>query len=112
MGTFYVPMLAADNGLTPCTKKGEGSWLRMMFIMEEMFNVFHNLRVNDYYVQLIVAYKWFLFASQQCAQHCGGQHIPLSQTRGSAGTLMDVCDEACIERLMWVVYDGVLWPSE
>ena len=45
-------------------------------------------------------------------EQCNGKPIDPHMTMGVMSTMMDVDDEAYLERLVWAVYNGVLLPGD
>ena len=60
----------------------------------------------------MLGYKILSLALLCCMEQCNGKPIDPHMTMGVMSTMMDVDDEAYLERLVWAVYNGVLLPGD
>ena len=83
-----------------------------LYALDELFYVLGKLVLHDVNGQWVVGYEILALALLCCMERCNGRPINPHKMRGFASTMMDVVDEAPLERLAWVVYDRMLLPGK
>ena len=83
----------------------------LLYSLNELFQVFKEVGVNDINRQCIVAHKIVSLASLHCTEQ-RGKHIDSCKTRWTVYTWVDVHDEKGLEQLAWAIYDGVILPGD
>ena len=110
MADFSSPTFDIDN-LSRCSIKHMGSCPKMLlYVLDELFHVFRGMGANDLDRQHIIAYEILSLASLHCTER-RGKPKKHHKMHGEAYPRVDLNDMDSLERLAWVVYDGVFLPG-
>ena len=105
---FYVPTLNLED-LIPYDKERKGLRLKMLlYALDEISYVFQKLKPNDVDRRRVLGYEILSPTLLCCMERHNVKPIHPHMMRGVVSTMMDVDDEARLERLACVVYNGVL----
>ena len=106
LADFQMPTHDCKMGM-PIDLRRTGMHLHMMlYVLDELFNVFQGVGANDIDGQRIVAYEILTVASLCCMEQHGSPKKPCN-TLGDAYPRVVLSDVNGLECLAWAVYNGV-----
>ena len=105
LSNFNMPTYRCETGTAiKLLQPGYRLYL-FLYVLDELFHVFKQLREDDFNAQSIVVWEILHIAQHHCTEWCRGEKV-MGHTLGDAYFHVDFWDVAGLEQLTWAIYDG------